>query len=344
MEMIQKLHDFITAATRITVSVHMHPDGDALGSGLALVRFLTGVMGKDAVLALPDSIPETLSFMSMEDDRERVIAHSEDPEKAERRIASSDLLFCLDCNAFSRTAALEDALRASTAPKVLVDHHLNPDTESFDLVFSKTEVSSASEVLFWTLLEMEEVDGDAGRLPDGSIQALMTGLTTDTNNFANSVFPSTLEMASRLLEAGADRDGILSSLYNSYRENRLRLMGFMLGERMKITPDGVACMILDRKTQERFDFRQGETEGFVNMPLAIQSVRMSIFLTEEEDRFRVSVRSKKGTSANMFARTYCNGGGHEQAAGGKLLFPQDIESPDAAEEYILSATSKFFSR
>lgn len=344
MEMIQKLHDFIAAASRITVSVHMHPDGDALGSGLALVRFLTGVMGKDAVLVLPDSMPETLSFMSAEDESGRIIAHSEDPEKAEERITSSDLLFCLDCNAFSRTAGLEEALRSSSAPKILVDHHLNPDTESFDLVFSKIETSSASEVLFWTLLELEEVGGDAGKLPYGSVQALMTGLTTDTNNFANSVFPSTLEMASRLLGAGADRDSILSSLYNSYRENRLRLMGCMIGEKMKITPDGVAYMILDRKTQERFDFRQGETEGFVNMPLAIQSVRMSIFLTEEEDRFRVSVRSKKGTSANMFARTYCNGGGHEQAAGGKLLFPQDIESPDAAEEYILNTTSSFFSR
>lgn len=344
MEMIQKLHDLITAATRITVAVHTHPDGDALGSGLALVRFLTGVMGKDAILALPDSIPQTLSFMTAGDRMERVIAHSEDPEKAEGRIASSDLLFCLDCNAFTRTAGLEGALRSASVPKVLIDHHLNPDTESFDLVFSKTEVSSASEVLFWTLLGLEEVGGDAGKLPDGSIQALMTGLTTDTNNFANSVFPSTLEMASKLLEAGADRDGILSALYNSYRENRIRLMGHMLGEMMKITPDGVAYMILDRKTQEAFDFQQGETEGFVNMPLAIQSVRMSIFLTEEEDRYRVSVRSKKGTSANMYARTYCNGGGHEQAAGGKLLFPLDLDSPEAAEGYILSTTSSFFSR
>ena len=220
----------------------------------------------------------------------------------------------------------------------------NPDTESFDLVFSTIESSSACEVLFNLLMKTDYLGGSAARLPRHCINALMTGLTTDTNNFANSVFPSTLEMASRLIEAGAERNRILNSLYNCYRENRIRLMGYMLGENLTITPDGVACMILDKAIQERFGFIRGEAEGFVNMPLAIREVRMSILLTEDDGLFRVSIRSKEGTSANTYAKEYFHGGGHELAAGGKLFFPGDIPEAGDAQAYILNTSSKFFRR
>ena len=344
METIQTLYNLIEGASRITVAVHTHPDGDALGSGLGMVHFLTDNLGKNAVLVLPDSVAQPLLFMTAEEPLGRILVHSENQSETESRIESSDLVFCLDCSSFSRTAGMESSLRASKAKKVLVDHHLNPDKEAFNLVFSTIDSSSASEVLFWTLMELPGIGGDASKLSDGCRKALMTGLTTDTNNFANSVFPSTLDMASKLIATGVDRDAILHSIYNCYRENRIRLMGYMLGEKMKITSDGTAYMILDRKTQQKFDFRQGESEGFVNMPLAIADVRMSVLLTEEDTRFRVSVRSKEGTSANDYARTYCNGGGHELAAGGKINFPEDIPSPDDAEAYILNTSARFFSR
>ena len=134
------------------------------------------------------------------------------------------------------------------------------------------------------------------------------------------------------------------NLYNCYRENRLRLMGYLLDENMEITPEGVAIMILNKDIQERFDFRQGESEGFVNLPLAIKEVRMSIFLTEEDNRFRVSIRSKSGTSANKCAMRYFNGGGHEMAAGGKLFFPENIPSPKDAKAYILKVSEEFFAK
>ena len=120
-------------------------------------------------------------------------------------------------------------------------------------------------------------------------------LSTDTNNFANSVYPSTFMMASELLAAGIDRDAIIASLYTNYRENRFRLMGRLLSENMVVTDFGVAYMIVDRMMAGKYDIREGETEGFVNIPLGIDCVRMSLLLKEEEDRFRVSVRSKKGT-------------------------------------------------
>ncbi len=336
---IRTLDGLIEAAERITIAVHTHPDGDAAGSGAALLSYLRERRGKDAVLLLPDPLPDSLTFVLP---RDGVMVYEEAPETACGRIAASDLLFGMDFNAFDRTGGAEIPLRESRAEKVLFDHHLSPDRAAFDLVFSRTEVSSACEVLFDTLLALPDIAGDAGKLPAACTYALMTGMTTDTNNFANSVFPGTLRMASALLAAGTDRDDILARLYNRYRENRFRLMGYLLSEVLRITPEGVAYMILRKEDQLRFNMRQGETEGFVNLPLGIDRVRMSLFLTEQEDHFRVSVRSKKGTSANRMAASCFHGGGHELAAGGKLYFPADIPGPDDAQAYILKGIEGFF--
>ena len=336
---IRTLDGLIEAAERITIAVHTHPDGDAAGSGAALLSYLRERRGKDAVLLLPDPLPDSLTFVLP---RDGVMVYEEAPETACGRIAASELLFGMDFNAFDRTGGAEIPLRESRAEKVLFDHHLSPDRAAFDLVFSRTEVSSACEVLFDTLLALPDIAGDAGKLPAACTYALMTGMTTDTNNFANSVFPGTLRMASALLAAGTDRDDILARLYNRYRENRFRLMGYLLSEVLRITPEGVAYMILRKEDQLRFNIRQGETEGFVNLPLGIDRVRMSLFLTEQEDHFRVSVRSKKGTSANRMAASCFHGGGHELAAGGKLYFPADIPGPDDAQAYILKGIEGFF--
>ena len=336
---IRTLDGLIEAAERITIAVHTHPDGDAAGSGAALLSYLRERRGKDAVLLLPDPLPDSLTFVLP---RDGVMVYEEAPETACGRIAASDLLFGMDFNAFDRTGGAEIPMRESRAEKVLFDHHLSPDRAAFDLVFSRTEVSSACEILFDTLLALPDIAGDAGKLPAACTYALMTGMTADTNNFANSVFPGTLRMASALLAAGTDRDDILARLYNRYRENRFRLMGYLLSEVLQITPEGVAYMILRKEDQLRFNMRQGETEGFVNLPLGIDRVRMSLFLTEQEDHFRVSVRSKKGTSANRMAASRFHGGGHELAAGGKLYFPADIPGPDDAQAYILKGIEGFF--
>lgn len=341
MKQAEELEKILAEASVVTVAVHTHPDGDAIGSGCALARYIRQDKGKEAALLVPNPVPDTLSFILRDGDK--VLTFETDPDKCMKWISRSDLIVCMDCNSFKRIEGAEPFLRSSHATKVLLDHHLNPESDSFGLVISKIEVSSASELLYQTFKEFKAIGGDITRLPMSCLEALMTGMTTDTNNFANSVFPSTLNMASDLLAAGVDRDSILSNLYNRYRENRLRLMGYMLHDNMEITDDGVAIMILDKQTQESFDFRQGETEGFVNMPLAIGKVRMSIFLTEEDKKFRVSVRSKKGVSANRFTMEYCNGGGHEQAAGGSLG-KKDFPTAKELKAYILNVTKEFFSK
>ena len=212
---IARLEAFLKESERVSIVVHTHPDGDALGSGVALLTYLQRCRGVEARLLLPDPAPASLGFLLEADG----ILTATDPLPVRDWMARSDLVFCLDMNGFGRAESMAEHLRASAARKVLIDHHLHPERESFDLVFSETEISSASELLYWVLLALPGV-GAAQRLPLEVLTPLMAGMTTDTNNFANSVFPSTLRMASELLAAGVDRDALLDRLYHRYRENR----------------------------------------------------------------------------------------------------------------------------
>lgn len=330
---ILTLSGLIEESSHPVIVTHMKPDGDAMGSSVALYHFLEAT-GRKAKIVINDRYPSYLGFLTAGETAEAVVVYAEKPAEAAEAIRNSDLIFCLDFNAFHRTDRLESILDESASRKVLVDHHLDPDRDRFTLSFSETEVSSASELLYHILMAMPSVAHDARKLPARTAEALMTGMTTDTNNFGNSVFPSTLEMASTLLGAGVNRDRILDFLYNQYSENRLRVMGHMMKDLLTITDDGVAYIVLDKKTQDLYGVAEGDTEGFVNMPLSIGKVRMSILLKEDGSRIRVSIRSKKGTSANMCARLHFNGGGHENAAGGRLNIPQDIRGIEDAGAYI----------
>lgn len=341
---IQVLEAMIAEARKVTIVTHQKPDGDAMGSCIALYHFLK-MCGKDSVrIILNDRYPSYLDFLSSDILNGDIIFFQEMKDTAEILIQDSDLIFCLDFNAFHRTDKIEEALSTSKARKVLIDHHLNPDRNSFDLTFSETEISSASELLYQILIRTTRIGMDATLLPLQSSTALMTGMTTDTNNFANSTYPSTFLMASDLLAAGVDRNAILSQLYNQYGENRLRLMGHIMKDLLVITDNGVAYIVLDKNTQERYCVSEGDTEGFVNMPLSIAGVRMSIMAKEDDGKIRISIRSKTGTSANRCARQYFNGGGHENAAGGRLNVPEDVSDVNDVAGYIEKHTQLYFSQ
>ncbi len=353
-ENIRAFREAIQQSTRIAVVGHTHPDGDALGSCTALSLWLAG-RGKAVSCIFPDTPADNLLFILSPD--VKYVYFDADASAAEAAIRACDLIVQLDCNHFSRTEGLEPFLKASTARKILIDHHLNPDRESFDVVFSTPEISSASELLYWVL---KAADGDFSTSPSAPLEmtedlscraqsrhlmtigtALMAGMTTDTNNFANSVFPSTFQMASELIAAGVNRDALLQQLYSSYRENRVRLMGYMQYEGLKVLPEGAAYMILTKDIMSRFDLREGESEGLVNVPLSIGAVKLSVLLKEDDGHFRVSVRSKKGTSAQQLAVRFFHGGGHENASGGKLFIGPDIANAQAAEAYVSNALKTF---
>ncbi len=333
-EQICTLRRSLERAGRIVITSHVHPDGDAVGSSVAMLSYLTEILGKDARLLLPELPPANLAFIIPESLRDRVFYG---PEKAGEAVRGCSLLICMDCNGFSRTEALAPFFEQVEATRILIDHHVGPETGQFDLVFSETEISSASELAYYILMALGQP------LPPACATALMAGMTTDTNNFANSVYPSTLAMAADLLAAGVDRDYILDQLYHQCSENRIRLMGHVLSDLLTITEEGAAYIILRKEDKERYRITEGETEGFVNIPLTIGRVRISVFIKEEEGLFRVSIRSRKDVSARTLAMRFFHGGGHEQAAGGKILFPEDIPGPEAARAYLATILKQFLS-
>ena len=323
---IRVLSSLIDSSERIVISTHTHPDGDALGSSGALYHYLRTVRRKECVCVVREPAPETISFIGGD-----ILVLG--PEA----IGAADLIISTDYNGFSRAGqSLEAVLRESRAKKVLIDHHLNPQESEFDLVFSRPDVSSASEMVYEILRQMPEIGGETSRLPLSVLDCLMAGMTTDTNNFANSVFPSTLEMAGDLMASGVDRDAIVAQLYNRYRPNRVRAIAHIIGERMVIRPDGLAILVVTKEIWHRFGLMEGELEGMVNIPLTIDQVKVCVYLRESEEapEMRVSIRSKRGWSAAAMAAKYFHGGGHEQAAGGKLLIPDDIPSAAAAAAFL----------
>lgn len=338
-EKITNLKALLEASSRVVVLGHTHPDGDALGSTAAMSLFLKECMGKEVSCLFSDTPPENLKFLLA--DGIPYLFHDKHPAESVRAIEKADLIVLMDANAFHRTEGLMQPLQDSSARKVLIDHHLNPDTSSFDLVISTPDISSASELLYWTLRKLG-YPTKAGAGVNRTIgEDLLAGMTTDTNNYNNSVFPSTFLMASELIAAGVDRDALLQKLYWCHRENRVRLMGYMQSKQLNILPGGAAYMILTRRIQEKYDLRDGESEGLVNVPLTIEKVRLSVLVKEDGPNWRVSIRSKRGTSAQKLAQGVFHGGGHENAAGGKIIPGEDYARSRGVRSYLEKVLNEY---
>ncbi len=320
MEDIKGLRTLIENSVNIVIVGHHNPDGDSVGSATAAARAIRHNFGKRSAIIFPSAFPGFLSFLAEGTAGEgagtvMVWGDGHDNEIA-GVIGAADLILCIDFNTLKRTESLEPLIRGSAAHKVMIDHHLNPDSALFDFVFSRTEVSSACEVLFDTLRGMGcEID-----LPTAT--SLYTGMMTDTNNYANSLYPSTLRMSAFLIEAGVDKESIQMAVLSSHTEQRMRLMGYVLSEKMVVLPELRAAYItLSDGEKERFAFRKGDSEGFVNLPLNIADVDISAFFSQENGLTKVSLRSKGEVSVNDLANRFFNGGGHRNAAGGRISVP-----------------------
>lgn len=316
------LHDLIRQSGKIVIFGHENPDGDSIGCAVGMYHYLRS-LGKHPGIVINSRLADYLTFIIPEG---VVSYYNEEPGVCEAVVAAADLLVFLDMNARSRAGdiskAVEAAAKGGNPPSmVLIDHHLNPQTEGFDVVISDTEVSSACELLYQVLLAQPGVDGNVANLPLECARAIMTGILTDTNNFANSLFPSTYLAVSQLQARGVDRDAIYDEVFRSYSERRMRLMGYMLRDNMRCLKQGVGYFTLSLDDKQKFGFVRGDSEGFVNLPLSIKDIRMSALFTEEVGFVKVSLRSKGDVDVNDFSHRYCNGGGHKNASGGRLYMP-----------------------
>ncbi len=329
------LKDILLSDKKLLLVGHTNPDGDCIGSLTGLFHYITDKAGHpdNISMAVPNKYPYFLDFL----DADRIIKDFEsEPELVASLVDKADYIVCLDFNSFKRIDKLGVCIKNSTAQKILIDHHPFPCKDDFCIVVSKPELSSTCEVVY-SLIKSWNTECKGWPSSLASAISLYTGLVTDTNNFSNSVLPSSFIMAGELMLAGVDKEWVQSMIYNGFHEDRMRLMGYMLYERMKLFPkQKAAIMVLDKETKERYNFQDGDSEGFVNLALGIRDVVVSGFFTEADGYIRVSLRSKGDFSVNDLAKESFNGGGHTRAAGGRIYVPVA-----EVENYFIEALDKF---
>ena len=310
---VERLKCVIDDASFFVLTCHAGPDGDALGSTLGLAHYLKG-LGKEALVIVPDAYPDFLAWMP---GSQEILRFDKHREKAEIMIAMADVIVAMDYNALSRVDDMGPLIEKAKAKKILIDHHLSPDSFC-DLCFSYPNLSSTCEVVFRLILAMDGYDC----LTKAACECLYAGIMTDTGCL--SYGPCTSELyilVSLLIQKDINKDRIYNKIFNNYSEGRLRMMGYVLYEKMQVYPESHAALItLSREEMNRFNFIKGDTEGLVNIPLQMKGIYFSAFLREdtEKDLIRVSLRSQGTFPCNKFAAQYFHGGGHLNASGGQF--------------------------
>lgn len=314
IKQLDALRQLIAGAEHIIVCCHQNPDGDALGSSLALAEYLR-LKGKEPTVIVPDKYPDFLQWLP---GSERIVRFDKHPEKAAKAFAEADVIFCLDFNRPERVDKMAPLLTDAKAQKVLIDHHPEPAVDSV-VTISFPEASSTSELVFRLLWQL----GDFGQMNHKIATCIYCGMMTDTGGFTyNSCSPEIYFIVSQLLTMGINKDKIYRNVYHNYSEWRLRLIGFVLYKRLKVFSEKHASYFtLTRDDLRRFHYIKGDAEGLVNMPLQIKGMRLSISLREDtdiENLVWVSLRSVDNFSCTRLAEKYFNGGGHLNASGGRL--------------------------
>lgn len=306
-----ELRDLIFKSRKIAILTHKNPDGDALGASLGLYHFLRQKSKKPVVL-VPDAYPHYYRFLP---GRERMVVADHQTERAIELLKQSDLAFCLDFNRTDRLGLLEDVFLALTVPVILIDHHPDPDPDRWFALFHDTTASSTSELVARFLHQVFPKDA----LSEEAATCLYTGIFMDTGGFMFNYTEATFRHCARLLAAGAKTDTFIQEVFQSHSENRMRLMGYCLYEKLRIHPEwGLACITLTQDEMKRFNFRKGDSENFVNLALSIKDVHVAVLISEQDNGItRLSFRSKGNLPVNALAAHYFNGGGHRNAAGGQ---------------------------
>ena len=312
MKPITDILPLLSKPSKIAITHHYNADPDALGSTLGLCLFLKK-MGHSATVISPNENPDFLSWLPGFNE---ILVLQNDEERIDEILENADILFCLDFNIFHRTKDLASKLESFTGAKILIDHHLQPDTSSFDYGISIPAKSSTCEMIYDFMVE----SGQYHNLIDKNIATcLYIGAVADTGGFKySSTSPATLEMAAELMKTGINISHIQERTFDTRSENDLRLLGYVLKDNMQIFPEYNAALItIPKAIYKKYNIQSGGTEGLVNYPLSIGNIIFSTFIVERDNEVKLSLRSQGTLDVSAIARENFNGGGHKNAAGGR---------------------------
>ncbi|MFO7852963.1 MAG: DHH family phosphoesterase [Bacteroidota bacterium] len=304
------LSDLLNESGNIVMVCHHDPDGDAIGSMLGLNKYLRH-RGKLTAMISPNHLQKFLMWMKNIDS---IIISDQEPGRAVKHVKEADLIILIDFNNIDRSGNMKSHIQSSGAKKIIIDHHPNPKAD-VDLLISEPGISSTAELVFSLIRDLE---GDY-YIDNEFIEAIYVGMMTDTGNFSFGTFDGdTLRQVALMLDEGLDRDAIMSNIYDNFSISRMRLKGFATYERLVFREEyNTAYIYLGKGDLDRFNYKAGDTEGFVNIPLSVKGIIMSALFTEKKDHIKVSLRSKGDFNVNTFAAKYFKGGGHINAAGGR---------------------------
>ena len=308
-QLLKAFQKVLDTQKKIIIIPHKNPDGDALGSSLALHSFLVKT-GHDSHIIAPNEYPEFLEWMPCQ---EEIIKFSHFPDESTQLVVNADIIFTLDFNQLSRIDKLAPVVEQSDALKIMIDHHEHPGDYA-PITYSDTKKGSTCEMVFELIssLDHDQIDATIAT-------CIYTGIMTDSGSFR---FPSTTgrthEIVCTLIEKGAQPHIIHQNIYDTYSFDRLQLLGTALNNLKKIDKMPVVYITLSQKELNQNNFKKGDTEGFVNYGLSLSGIVLAVIMIENETEkiFKMSFRSKGSFDVNQFAKKYFNGGGHINAAGG----------------------------
>ena len=308
-------HKILEGGTNVVICTHVNPDGDAIGSSLALKHYLER-KGKQATVVVPNVFPDFLTWLPGAD---TILIYTKHQEQIRAVLDAADLVIVCDLNQPNRLGGMEEAVMQNSAPRILIDHHLDPNTEFCETIISEPAMCAAGEVICHLLSQNGEIDN----ISENEAICLYCAMMCDTGAFSfNSNRPVIFEHISHLLARGIDKDQIYRNVFWTASEARLRLQGYLLYVNMKVLHERhTAIMTLTNEERRRFKVKNGDTEGIVNIPLTMLGTRLSIFINEDTEHpgiMKLSLRSVGDFPCDQMASRFFNGGGHKNASGGKL--------------------------
>ncbi len=311
LKSFKELFSYLERPGNIVIIGHKNPDGDAMGSTLGLKHYFDKKGHKTQVL-MPNEFPEFLRWMP---GSKTIYRFNRQNNQCIKALAKSNIIFLLDFNAFHRVGNdMENTLKKYKNNFVLIDHH--PQPCEFTYMYSDTSISSTCQMVY----NFIEMTGDLEYIDENIATCLYTGIMTDTGSFRfRSTTSTTHRVIADLIDKGAKNDRIHSSIYDANSYDRLLLLGRALTNLEIVANYKTAFITLTQEDKDEFEYQKGDTEGFVNYVLSLKDIVFAaIFIQDKESGIiKISFRSKGSFSVNKFAHNYFNGGGHNNAAGGK---------------------------